>query len=156
MAGNRGHAALDNPGLFVKPDIRYDFRYFSVGQGVRPRDQQAVTAVNDGPRDEGNLLGGLALPKHDLGKPLAVSAVVVDARETQVFERLSIRCCQIFGASFRVSGIEPALPDRIEKRSQGVEGVGGFRGGLHRFTFDSARAAYLELRIVPRRQSFIL
>ena len=156
MADRRRHAPLDNPGLFVKAHIRYDFRYFNVSYGVRPRDQQAVTAVNDGFRDEGNLLGGLALAKHNLRKALSGRAVVVDPRESQVFER-PIGRCQIFGAACRVGRIEPSFPHRVKQRSERVEGGNLARiRRRHRYTFDSARGAYLKLRIVPRRRFLIL
>jgi len=160
MPEGRGHATLDNPGLFVKPDIRYDFRYFSVGYSIGPRDQQAVTAVDDGSRDAGNLFGGLALTKHDLGEALADGAVVIDPREPQIFERLTIRPCQIFGAPLGVDRIEPAITDGVEERAKRVHWSGDVGRGLgrlrHGFSFDSAETPYLELRIVPRRRSLIL
>ena len=124
MAGGRRHASLDNPGLFVKPHIRYEFRYFAVGGGVCPRDEQAVTAADDRFGDEGHMFGGLTLTKHDLGKTLPVGAVVVDAREPEVLEGRVTRPGEIPGPAFRatleaadgvvvVAGMEGALPSAV-------------------------------------------
>jgi hypothetical protein len=152
MPGGRRHAPLDNPGLFVKLGIRYEFRYFGVSGSVCPRDEQAVTAGDDGLGDEGHLFGGLALTKHDLGKPLAVGAVVVHSGESEILEWLASRRGQIQGAAFGVRRIEPALAHRIEERAQRVQGTEGMpRVFLHELPFDSAESPYLELRIVPRR-----
>ena len=141
----------------MKPRIRYDFRYVGVGGSVCPRDEQAVTAADDGLGDEGHLFGGLALTKHDLGKPLAVSAVVVDAREPQVFEGLATRLGEISGAPLGRRRIETPLAHGLKERAKRVERADGLpRIVLHGFLFDSAESPYLELGIVPSRRSFIL
>jgi hypothetical protein len=156
MAGRRGHATLDYSGLFVKSRIRYDFRYFRVGGGVCPRDKQIVTAVSDGPRNEGNLLGGLALTKDNLWKPLADCAVMIDAGEAEIFERVA-DSGQPARAAFRICGIETPLTDGVEERPQGIDGANGLRRLLlHSLTFDSAKTSSLEWRVVPRRSSLIL
>lgn len=156
MAGRRRHATLDYSGLFVKSRIRYDFRYFRVGGGVRPRDKQVVTAVNDGSGNEGNLLGGLALTKDNFRKPLADCAVMIDAREAEIFERVA-DSGQPPRTAFRICGIEPALTDGVEECPQGIDGSNGlWRLLLHSLTFDSAKTSSLEWRVVPRRPPLIL
>lgn len=156
MACGRRHAALDNPGLFVKAGIRYDFRYFNMGSGIGPRDEQAVTAINNGPGDAGDLIGSLALAEDDLGEALANGAVVVDACEPQVFEGLA-GAGQVFGATFGVGWIQAAVAHRVEQRAQRIERPNRvWRMLRHGFAFDSAKCPYLELRVVPSRRLLIL
>ena len=157
MAGRRRPATLDNSGLFVKACIRYDFRYFHMGSLVRPRDEQAVTAVDDGSGDAGDLVGGLALTEYDLRKTLANGAVVVDAREAEVFEGLPLDAGQVPGPAFGVGRIQAAIADRVEQRAQRVERPNRrWRMLRHGCGFDSAKSPYLELRVVPSRRSLIL
>ena len=156
MAGRRRHATFDYSGLFVKSRIRYDFRYFRIGGGVCPRDEQVVTAVNDGSGNEGNLLGGFALTKDNLRKPLADRAIMIDAREAEIFERVA-DSRQPARAAFRICGIETSLTDGVEERPQRIDGSNGlWRLLLHSLTFDSAKTSSLEWRVVPRRSSLIL
>lgn len=156
MPGRRGPAPLDYSGLFVKSRIRYDFRYFRVSGGVRPRDKQAVTAVNDGSRNEGNLFGGLALAKHNLRKPLTDGAVVIDACESQVLERLA-DAGKPPRAPLGIRRVEASFADGVEQRAQRVDGTDRVLGRfLHGCTFDSGKIPSIEWRVVPRRPSLIL
>jgi hypothetical protein len=156
MPGRRGHAPLDDSGLFVKSRIRYDFRYVGIGGGVRPRDKQAVTAVNDRFRNEGNLFGGLALAKHNLRKPLTGGAVVIDARESQVLERLA-DAGEPPRAPLGIRRIEASLADGVEQRAQRIDCTDRVLGRLlHGFTFDSAKIPSIEWRVVARRPFLIL
>lgn len=156
MPGRRGHAPLDYSGLFVKSRIRYDFRYVGIGGGVRPRDKQAVTAVNDRSRNEGNLFGGLALAKDNFRKPLTGGAVVIDPRESQVLERLA-DAGEPPRAPLGVRWVKATFADGIEQRAQRVDRTDRVLGRfLHGCTFDSAKIPSIEWRVVPRRPALIL
>jgi hypothetical protein len=157
MTGRRRHATLDYSGLFMKACIRYDFRYFEMGSLVGPRDEQAVTAVDDGPGDAGDLIGGLPLPEHNLRKTLSDGAVVVDAREAKVFKGLPLDTGQVPRPAFGVGRIQATVAHRVEQRAQRVERPNRrWRMLGHGCAFDSARSPYLELRVVPSRRSLIL
>ena len=126
MAGRRRHAPLDNSGLFMKACIRYEFRYLHMGSLVRPRDEQAVTAVDDGLGDAGDLIGGLALPEHDLRKTLADGAVVVNAREAEKLVKVATTL-RPDAAGFAVQGPRAQCPldaaelEEIKRRLAAVD-----------------------------------
>ena len=77
--------ALDDSGLCVEMGVRHDFRYFGERGGIRPGDKQAVSALNDGMGNAGDLIGGLALSENHFRESLTSGACVIDAGESQVF-----------------------------------------------------------------------
>ncbi len=79
-----------------------------------------MTAVDDGLGDAGDLVGGLALAEHHLWKPLADGAVVVDAGESEVLERL-VDGAGVPGAPFGVGRVEVAIAHGLEQRAKRVQ-----------------------------------
>jgi len=51
------------------------------------RDEEIVSGADQPFGDRGDLAGGLSLSKHDFGESLAGRSMVVDAGESEVFER---------------------------------------------------------------------
>ena len=58
-----------------------------MGLAGRARDQQVVAGRDDSFRNRGNLLGSFPRTEHDFGEALPDTAMVIDAGETQIFER---------------------------------------------------------------------
>ena len=106
-------------------------------------------ASDNGLRNLSNLSGRLALAEHNFGETLAVNAVMVDARESQILDQLVMQLiCRLPLRSFR---IQPSFAHRFEERAKRLEITSGRIFLISQaLTFDSIESRSVELRIVPR------
>ena len=85
---------------------------------VGPRHEQAVTTVDDGFGDCGDLVGQLARTVDDLGKPLAHGAMVVDPCKIEVFEWIGLQ--PLKGAARSLFRVQPAVAHGVEQRAESI------------------------------------
>jgi hypothetical protein len=116
IACGRVSPALNDPGLFVKAGVWYDLRNGLVRARRRARHEEAVPAIDDGPRDPGDLLRRLPLAENDFREPLPDGAMVIDAGKPEVLDGVERERVQ--GAPFGVCRLQPAVAYGIEQRAE--------------------------------------
>ena len=84
-----------------------------------------MTAPDDRLRDGRHLIRRFSLAKHYFRKPLAQGPVMIDARESKVFEWCL--AYELKQSSVRISQVERSLLDSLQKREEVVGGH--LRGG---------------------------
>jgi hypothetical protein len=81
--------------------------------GTRARDEKRRTTTNDFLSDRCNLSRCLSETEHDLWKALPYRAMVIDFRETEVFERPGSKCFEEMLEC--IAGCDVATRDAIEQ-----------------------------------------
>jgi len=114
---------LYDSGVWMELRVWYDLRNWFKGCRVSPGDQETMPASDYRLGDRCDLGRGLALAEHDLGKALPRHAMVVDAGEAEIFGELERQ--PLLGPPLGVSGLEAAVANGIEERTQRVERAWG-------------------------------
>ena len=128
----------------MKAGIWHDFGDCAKRRGISPCHEKAVTAADNGLRDPRDLIPGFPLTEDHLGKALTGKPGVVDACESQVFDRRPGDFGE--GAMFGLGRCEVAGTYSLEQRSKRTDGTRGFDVVLGQsLTFDSAKTRFLEL-----------
>ena len=131
----------------MKHGVRYETCDFGERSGIGPRDEEALTARHDGLGDARDLSRCLALAIDDFGKPLAFGTIVVQARKSEILDRVAgHRLARLIGC---LDCRQPPLSDGLEQSAK-ARRKGRIVKLLIRqgFRFDSDRKTSLELHVV--------
>ena len=123
----------------MEDGIRHDFGYFCPRVRACARHEQGLAAARDVRGNGGNLGRRLALTEHDLRKPLAGFAVVVDPGEPQVGGGNEAEKCSRLGAGLGRG--DEAVSHLVEQLEQASPGKFLIRQG---FSFDSVEIDFLQ------------